>query len=62
VTILANMGMSTQLAAFGICVALGQPSAYVGLLLAQAALVVVLLARRETLVRPIARRMSLEHR
>jgi archaetidylinositol phosphate synthase len=62
VAIVANMGMSTQLAAFGILVALGRGSEYVWLLLAQAALVVVLLVRRETLIRPIARGVSLEHR
>jgi phosphatidylglycerophosphate synthase len=63
VTILANMGMSTQLAAFGILVAVGRPSAYVWLLLAQAVLVVALLGRREALVRLGPRgEVSLEHR
>ena len=36
---LANLGMSTQLAAFGICMALGRPLAYVWVLVAQAAAV-----------------------
>jgi archaetidylinositol phosphate synthase len=61
VTVLANMGMSTQLAAFGICVALGHPLAYLWLLLAQAACVGLLLLRRETLVHP-KQEVSLEHR
>jgi hypothetical protein len=55
--------MSTQLAAFGILVAVGRPSAYVWLLLAQAVLVVALLGRREALVRLGPRgEVSLEHR
>jgi archaetidylinositol phosphate synthase len=61
VTALANMGMSTQLAAFGLAVALGHPLAYVWLLPAQVALVGLLLARRELLIRP-NREVSLEHR
>jgi len=61
VTILANLGMSKQLAAFGICVASGHPLAYVWLLLLQAVLVAALLLRRETLVHP-TREVSLEHR
>ena len=61
VTALANMGMSTQLAAFGLCMASGHPAAYVWLLLVQVAFVAVLLARREALVHP-SREVSLEHR
>jgi phosphatidylglycerophosphate synthase len=61
VTILANLGMSTQLAAFGICVGSGHPLAYVWLLVLQAVLVAALLLRRETLVHP-TREVSLEHR
>ena len=60
-TFLANLGMSTQLAAFGICVASGHPLAYVWLLLGQLALVAALLVRRELLVQPKGE-VSLEHR
>ena len=49
------MGMSTQLAAFGICVALGRPIAFVWLVVAELALVAVLALRRELLVRDVAR-------
>jgi len=61
VTVLANLGMSTQLAAFGICVASGHPVAYVWLLLAELVLVAALLLRREMLVHPRGE-VSLEHR
>ena len=54
VSMLANMGMSTQLAAFGICVALGQPVAYAWLVLAQLCFVVALAFRRELLLRDLA--------
>ena len=49
VTVFANLGMSTQLAAFGLCVGLGHPLAYVWLVLAELALAVLLILRRETL-------------
>ena len=55
VSLLANMGMSTQLAAFGICVALGQPIAFVWLVVAELGLVAVLALRRELLVRDVVR-------
>jgi phosphatidylglycerophosphate synthase len=61
VNVLANLGMSTQLAAFGICVALGHPLAFVGVLLGEVVLVAGLLARRELLIEP-NREVSLEHR
>src|SRR5438045_32356 len=61
VTVLANMGMSTQLAAFGLAIALGQPLAYVWLLIAEVACVALLLARRETRIHP-NREEALEHR
>jgi len=60
VSALANLGMSTQLAVFGVCLALGRPLVYVWLLLAQVAFVVLLLARRETLIQS-SREVSLEH-
>jgi archaetidylinositol phosphate synthase len=47
VSLLANLGMSTQLAAFGLLTALGQPLAYAWLALAQVAVIaLVLLPRR----------------
>ena len=61
VTVLANMGMSTQLAAFGLAIALGRPLAYVWLLIAEVAFVALLLARRESRIHP-NREVSLEHR
>jgi hypothetical protein len=42
--------MSTQLLTFGVCMALGRPLAYVWLLLAELALVAVLVRRSESLV------------
>ncbi len=50
VAVLAQLGMSTQLLTFGVCMALGRPLAYVWLLLAELALVAGLVLRRETLV------------
>jgi phosphatidylglycerophosphate synthase len=50
VGVLAQLGMSTQLLTFGVCMAVGHPLAYVWLLLAELALVLVLVRRRESLV------------
>ena len=61
VSVLANLGMSTQLAVFGTALALGHPLVYVWLLLAQVVVVVMLFARRETLMRT-NREVVLEHR
>jgi archaetidylinositol phosphate synthase len=61
VSVLANLGMSTQLAVFGASLALGHPVVYVWLLLAQVAVVVMLFARREALMRS-NREVVLEHR
>ena len=46
VTVLANLGLSTQLAALGVCLALGAPEAYLWIVLACLLLVAVLSARR----------------
>jgi phosphatidylglycerophosphate synthase len=54
---LANLGMSTQLALFGVCLALGRPLVYVWLLLAQ----VVVVTGLFTVFVP-NREVSLEHR
>jgi phosphatidylglycerophosphate synthase len=51
VAVLAQLGMSTQLLAFGVCMAVGHPLAYVWLLLGELALVVPLVLRREALDR-----------
>jgi len=56
VTALANAGMSTQLAAFGLCMGLGHPLAFVWLLAAEAVAIVTLLS-----VHP-KQEVSLEHR
>ena len=53
VTVFANLGMSTQLAAFGLCVGFGHPFAFVWLVIAELAVAVVLVLRRETLVREV---------
>jgi phosphatidylglycerophosphate synthase len=56
VTALANAGMSTQLAAFGLCMAVGRPLVFVWLLAAEALEIVTLLT-----VHP-KQEVSLEHR
>jgi len=56
VTALANCGMSTQLAAFGLVTALGHPLAFVWVLAAEAVAIVTLLS-----VHP-KQEVSLEHR
>ena len=53
---LAQLGMSTQLAVFGICIAAGQPLVYVWLLLAQLMFVAALF-----LLTPSTQEASLEH-
>ncbi len=49
VAVLANMGMTPQLAAFGVCTAVGHPLAFVWVLAGELLLVALLVARRETL-------------
>ena len=53
VSILANLGMSTQLAVFGLCIALGRPLAFAWIALAELGLVALLALRRELLIRTI---------
>lgn len=50
-TVLANLGLSTQLAAVGLCLAAGLPSLALWLVLASAASLPLLFARREVLAR-----------
>ena len=52
---LANMGLSTQLAALGVCLALSRPSAYVFVTLGCLGVFGFVLLRRELLVRRAAR-------
>ena len=49
VAVLANLGMTPQLAAFGVCIAVGHPLAFVWVLAGEVVLVTLLIARRETL-------------
>jgi hypothetical protein len=56
VNTLANLGMSTQLLAFGICTAVGHPLAFVWVLLVEALLVVAILVPQP------GQEVSLEHR
>jgi len=51
VTVLANLGLSTQLVVLGVCLVLDGPSAYLWLVLGCAALLAVLQLRRELLAR-----------
>jgi archaetidylinositol phosphate synthase len=54
---LAQLGMSSQLAAFGVCIAIGRPLAYVWLLLVQLVFVAGLFV-----LAPSTQEVSLEHR
>jgi phosphatidylglycerophosphate synthase len=51
VTVLANLGMSTQLLVFGICIALGQPAVFAWIAVSELALVLLLAVRRERFLR-----------
>ncbi|HVM57347.1 MAG TPA: CDP-alcohol phosphatidyltransferase family protein [Gaiellaceae bacterium] len=53
VSILANLGMSTQLAVLGICLVAGRPLAFVWIVLAELGLVAALACRRELLLRGV---------
>jgi len=53
VVVLTNLGMSTQLLAFGICIALGRPAAFVWIAIAELVLVAILILRRELAVRSV---------
>jgi archaetidylinositol phosphate synthase len=53
VSVLANLGMSTQLAVFGLCIALGRPIAFAWIALAELGLVALLALRRELLIRAV---------
>ena len=51
VTVLANLGMSTQLALFGVCLAAGHPLVFAWLAVAELPVVAALALRRETRLR-----------
>ena len=53
VAVLANLGMSTQLAVFGVCIAFGRPLAFAWIALAELGLVALLALRRELLIRTV---------
>jgi archaetidylinositol phosphate synthase len=53
VAVLANLGMSTQLAVFGLCIAIGRPTTFAWLALAEFAVVGLLALRRELLIRTV---------
>ncbi|HET7146347.1 MAG TPA: CDP-alcohol phosphatidyltransferase family protein [Gaiellaceae bacterium] len=61
VGVLANMGMSTSLAVFGVLVAAGHPLVFVLVVVVELAVVGALVVRRESLVN-IEREVVLEHR
>ena len=56
--ILANFGLSTQLAVLGVCLAVGRPEIYFYVVLGCGAAVVLLLLRRERLARRAGRRST----
>jgi archaetidylinositol phosphate synthase len=51
IAVLANLGMSTQLLVFGVCIALGQPALYAWIALSELGLVLLLAMRRERFIR-----------
>lgn len=53
VSVLANLGMSTQLLALGICVGVGRPVAFAWVALAELVLVLCLALRREIAIRSV---------
>jgi phosphatidylglycerophosphate synthase len=53
VSMLTNLGMSTQLLGFGVCIALGQPAAFAWIAIAELAFVLVLMLRRELAIRSV---------
>ena len=53
VAVLANLGMSTQLLVFGICIAFGRPAAFAWLAIAELVFVLALILRRELAIRSV---------
>jgi archaetidylinositol phosphate synthase len=59
VAVIANFGLSPQLAAFGVCLAVGHPGAYVVVLLVEVLVIVGLALRREVLASRASRASQL---
>lgn len=55
VAVLANLGMSTQLLVFGICIAFARPAMFAWIALVELAFVVLLFARRDLGIRAVTR-------
>jgi archaetidylinositol phosphate synthase len=55
VAVLTNLGMSTQLLVFGLCIAPGRPALFASIAVAELAVVAVLALRRELLIRTVPR-------
>jgi phosphatidylglycerophosphate synthase len=53
VAVLANLGMSTQLLVFGVCIAAGRPALFAWIALAELSFVLLLCLRRELLIRTV---------
>ena len=53
VAVLANLGLSTQLAVLGVCLVLGEPSVYLALVVTGVALLPLLQLRRERIARRV---------
>lgn len=53
VSVLANLGMSTQLLVFGVCIAAGRPALFAWIALAELTFVLLLCLRRELLIRTV---------
>jgi archaetidylinositol phosphate synthase len=53
VVVLTNLGMSTQLVAFGICIALGRPAVFAWIAIAELVLAATLILRRELAIRSV---------
>jgi phosphatidylglycerophosphate synthase len=61
VGVLANLGMTTQVAVFGLCIAVGHPLAFALVALVEVGIVAALVLRRESFVN-VDREVVLEHR
>jgi archaetidylinositol phosphate synthase len=59
VAVIANFGLSPQLAAFGVCLALGHPAAYIVVLFGEVLVIGVLAVRREWLASRASRASQL---
>ena len=53
ISVLANLGMSTQLLVFGVCAVLGRPDAFAWIVIGELALILALALRRELAIRDV---------